>query len=614
MIQKSVLLTVSSVVLWSANSVWALEPASSSFMELVKKRNATSEPAPVRPPPKKAEPSTPSGKEGVAKIRIKVEGDCYDVEFASAPGEVLSCKDPLSLEYKRRKCGTSQKLESATAEAIPSCDDKKRIGLRFRTSQGVVAADLRVQREADGRSGYVTKYFVESSRYETSALQGLLPDPVQRIEEAPPEESPLVFKFSGFAWVEGESSRRFGYDAGSSTQTAQPNFTAATGSPSQSNFNFFSNLNFEIAKDRTRLVSILEIGETFFGDSSTGGAVGARSSSLLEVRNLYLVQQVSEPIEARAGLITTASDPRSFIFNDHIASVQGAWKSDRLEAFLWYGSAAANRVGASRSLDRYLGFSSGLPVAGSSKVSLFGLYRAKANEEFAFDDGTGTGTFTTASGDVGTYWAGATADAPEIGPLSAQGTVIGSWTRAKVGAANTDTLSAYLADAKLTYNWEAPQLKFTLEGLGTSGAKGVVESTTGKPVFGKRKGFPSPVGASYLLTVATSDGVDDAPGSPKQSILGSLSQDEGLRIGVFTVSANVTKRMTCFGRVAKLATAEGSTTTTSTDYGEELDAGAVYQLTPSATFQLDYGRFKPGNFFAEKQAADLFAAKIKYSF
>ena len=85
-------------------------------------------------------------------------------------------------------------------------------------------------------------------------------------------------------------------------------------------------------------------------------------------------------------------------------------------------------------------------------------------------------------------------------------------------------------------------------------------------------------------------------------------------MSVVTVTYNPNKRSTLFARYGSILTAAESSDTASTDYGKEIDLGAVYQLSPSALLQFDYGFFTPGAFFINKAVADLYALKLKFTF
>ena len=536
-----------------------------------------------------------AGGESKEKLILKSDNHCLVVDFDSQSGEIISCTKALPLNYTVRDCASSKVIENGSAESVVACPDKKRIELRFRTSTDAFLATLRVQRLSKGRAGIDTHYQVEHFGLESGSIAALLPEATVRpVEGEKVEEAPLTFKATGFAWIEGERTKHFGF---------------ADSTAAQNNETFFSNLSFEVGKDKTTLVSILELGEIYFGDLASGGAQGTRAP-IVELRNFYLNHQLSNSVTAKAGLITTGSDPRSFVFADHIASVQLAYKTDLSEGLLWYGNAAQNRPGAALARDEYLGLSGTLGFLSRVKGTVFGLVRSKANDVLAVDDGAGSTKLD--SGNALYSWLGGTFDYDGFNPVAVQASLIGNWGKTKL-ASTTDSYSAYLADARVSYLWPSTQINLSLEGLATSGASGATDSS-GVALAGKRKAFASPIGAAYLMTIATSDGVDDAPGTPKQSIIGNLGMSEGLRAVVLSGSFNVHKKTTALVRVGHLASAAKSSVTNSSVLGNEFDLEGVYQLSPSTTLQADFAQFYPGAYFVDHATAYLIAAKLKFSF
>lgn len=562
----------------------------------------------------KASAKQADGSAAENKLMIVIQNDCVTLEFPEATGELISCTEKLPIHYIYRDCDSRKLKEAGDTEGVVDCSDERRINLSFNISKGPIETVLRVIRENKGKAGSAANYQVESARFLNNKLAEALPSPDVKNDSTPlPDESPIKFKFSGFASVEHERTSFFGFDAGntSTSQGAQPNFSQGAGQTSQSNTNFFSNLNFELSRDRTSLVSIFEIGEIYFGDTASGGGQGARVGNIFEVRNLYLSHRLTEQFALSGGVITTNSDPRGFIFSDHIAGVQLKYSTDVLNGMLWYGNAFQNRAGAAKNRDHYLGFNASYVWSPEFTSSLFGISRFKALDQFAVDP-TGAGTFSVSTSNSKYYWAG-TNIAATLGNFKLDLTGIGNWVRLK-GADISSNSFAYLADAKMSYLWSAPQVTFTLEGLATPGATGVTESTTNRQIASKRKNFVSPVGTGYLMTIATSDGLDDSVGTPKQSIIGNLGMDEGLRVAVFSTAVGLTKKLTLLTRWGYLMTAAASSATGSKQLGHEGDVQAVYQVTPSTTLQLDYAKFFPGKFYSERNPADLAAAKMKFVF
>ncbi len=265
-----------------------------------------------------------------AKLILHTSSGCYVVTFESRPGEIISCKDELPLTYTKRDCATSEATEIGDVEAMVSCQDDRRIGLQFKTSSEALAVSLRVQRQSKGRKGVVTKYVVEGVSKEEGSITKLLSEPTLKDLAAPAaEETPLAFKFSGFAAVEFERTSGFGYS----------NATDFTKGSSQNNLSLLSDLGFEVGKDQTALVSLLEVGEVYFGDSTTGGGQNTRGN-VVKLKNFYLTHQLSQRIGVLGGIAPVVSDPRSFIFNDNVAALQMTYKTDLSEGQLWFAEAA----------------------------------------------------------------------------------------------------------------------------------------------------------------------------------------------------------------------------------------------------------------------------------
>lgn len=554
----------------------------------------------------------PSGKENEAEIFLRVENSCYFVSFDHRPSEVIACSKQLPLRYTRRNCQTKEVEEHADVNAVVSCQDSKNIALRFRTSDGGVLAQLRVRRNSEGRAGITTQYKVENASRESGSLLDLLPVPlIHSVGERSPEESPLQFKASGFAWIEHDRSTNYGYDTGAGTQIAQQNFNSNASQSDQQNTNLFTNLSFELFKDRTSLVSTFEIGEIYFGDSASGGGQGTRAGNIFEVRNLYLSYEHSEQLIVRGGLITLSSDPRSFIYNDHTASLQATFKTDLTDGTIWYGNAQQHRPGAPRAQDAYLGLSGNYKLFFGISGTAYYVFRKKRGENYAVEDRTTTNAYVSAEGSSHYHWLGTTLAYSGDSPIHLELTGIGNWIRSRAAAFEKNYF-AYLLDGKVSYTLGA--FRISAEGLLTPGGKDLTDASTGQTILDRRKSFISPIGASYLLSIATSDGADDAPGAPRQSTLASLSQNEGLKVGVLTLSADLNKRTNAYVRYGKLSSRAPASPNRGTDMGQELDVGGLYQITPSTILQLDYGRFYPGDFFAKRDTATLFAARVKYNF
>jgi hypothetical protein len=556
-----------------------------------------------------------AGKVNATNLVMITPQGCYVVSFGQAPGQEISCKEPLALEYTKRNCESSAVEETATSEAMVSCDNESKLNMKFKTTAGVLSADLRLLRTQQGRAGIVSSYIVDKALFEETSIAKLLAEPVVKApEEAKSIEEPLRFKASGFVSVEHEMISQYGVNASV--------FSAAANPKSFSGTNIFSNIAFELSKDRTTFVSLFELGEIYFGVTNSpnsspvaigGGAGTNENTRVLELRNIYLAHDLTDHLTLRAGKITTASDPRSFIANDHIASIQATYKTDLSEGLLWFGNVGSNLPGDTRVRDIYAGFNGTLGFLSKIKGTVFVVGRSRGGETLAVETSPGSGTYANESLDTGYLWAGGTFDYQGFNPVAFQFTGIGNWGSATNGAGISESLKAYLLDTRVSFSLPGPELSFTLEGLLTSGAANATSG--GNSIFGARKNFQSPVNASYLLTLATSDGVDDAPGSAKgmANYVGTLSQPEGLQFLVLTASKNLTSKLTTTLRFGLLSAAAASSTG-SKAMGHEYDVNAVYQLSPSTTLQLDYAALVPGEFYATRDLAQLFATKIRFAF
>lgn len=466
-----------------------------------------------------------SGTSNTESLILNAPDACFVIEFDSVPGEMISCTKSLPLKYTQRDCKTSDRIEVGKVDALVSCADKTRFDLKFRTSKDVVNAELRFIRTQEGRSGVKTQYIVTRVRKELVSFMKLMPEPeLLPLNDEKPDESPLETKYSGFVSVEYERTEGFGY---------------GLRNQDQSNWNIFANLNLELKKDKNRLITTFEIGEIFFGDDESGGRVGSRYNDNFEIRNIYGIHDLLESVAIQGGLITTNSDPRGFIFSDHVASVQANYKTDLSEGIVWYGNAKKNRpkdtsgTEEGKFSDEYFGASGSLGFLTGVKGTAFALYRRYIDKDNTIDSGDGD-----FDGNSDLYWAGGTFDYEGFNPLAAQVTYIHNW--GKVGA-GSNSFTGYLVNTKLSLTLAKYALTITAEGLVTSANKDKDYDH-----------FYSTVGLPFLLTIATSDGADDAPGSPKSAPIGVMGNSDGLQLGVLSASYNFTKRMTLLLRYGYL--------------------------------------------------------------
>jgi hypothetical protein len=307
--------------------------------------------------------------------------------------------------------------------------------LKFKTTHGVVKAKLNVQRKTIGRYGVVNSYIPVEAGF--SAVETPLKDPILKpIDGALPDSAPIQVKVSGFSAVEYERSSNFGYDIGTTTTAAATNFDAAATGNKQSNFNFLSDIQFDISKDRTTLTTLIEFGEIYFGDSNSGGAQGARSR-IVELRNLFLTHSLSDWINFKGGIFNIQSDPRSFILNDSYGAFQANYTTDIISGSVWYANATSTAPGttyASANND-YAGFSGSLALLSGFKHTLYGVYR-KTRESFY-----NTALTELLTGNSEYYWLGGTVEYGIIHPLTTEVTVIGNWSKFAPDTGTSDNIS-----------------------------------------------------------------------------------------------------------------------------------------------------------------------------
>jgi hypothetical protein len=537
-------------------------------------------------------------------------GTCVAIQFEVEPGRSVSCKEKVPVKYSVRQCANSGIVEKGEAEALPVCEGKYRLGLHFKTEKFPVYARLTFSRTASGRKGIGLKYRTESASVNESPMASMLKDAdVQSLDGKVEDETPVEFSFGGFGALETQASRAYGFDGDSS---AQDNFKGGVGHPNERNINFMANFEMGAKKDKAELNSVVEIGEIYFGDATdsstnsySGGAQGGRAR-IVEIRNIELRHNINDAWSVTGGLSAVVGDPRSFVFNDHIGAMQGSYKTDKNAFNVWYGESSTNRVGTDGSTDVYTGVNMEHSCGEDFKMSVYGIWRTLTGEELV----DRSDNSVTAHGDY--YWAGTTIDFMNVGPVAFQVTGIYNG-----GTYKSDDLAyrkheAYLADAKITYSPEGGKFEASLEGLVTSGSKNSANAN-GDLVYEDRKSFISPVAAAYLFTVATSDGVDDSAGSPKESIIADLNQAEGLNI--FALSATYNRdRMSATLRYGIINSAFNNETTDESDMGTETDLVLIYQASPSTTFQADFGVFTPGDFFENDKTASLAAGKMKFTF
>ena len=416
----------------------------------------------------------------------------------------------------------------------------------------------------------------------------------------------VVTKFSGFAFVETEIDQNFGYSS-----TGPADFTQSQNSQTS----FLTNLQVDVTKGPTQFTSIFEIGEVLDGDSASGGAAGARQK-IVEVRNLFIGQDLSSTWNLKLGLLPIATDPGMFIFNDHLAAQSLTYHTEKTNLNFWHGTAAADKPGTVAAShvnpDNYYGLQTQFTLTAATKLTAYGVYRSTI--ESLYDNNRAA----TVNGRSRYQWGGATIENNMNDRLRLQGTYIYNAGQfdGDAGAAS-DVYSASLVDANVIYKLPESRIDLSLDGVMTSGSSDSVASGQTVATIGKRKSFSSPdPGCAYLLTIATSDGADDAPGAPKQAVIGNLSQANGLQIYVFKIAKAWTDQFSTFAKLGVLRSTASNSATGSMDMGNEVDLEANYEMSPGTVLQIDAARLTPGAYYTSttREPPTFFGTRIKFSF
>ncbi len=443
----------------------------------------------------------------------------------------------------------------------------------------------------------------------------VLDAPKAPAEKALEKKSEVSVKVSGMAWIETEATKNFGYDGAPPAGSGGTNFSSSAPNSQQNFSSFFSLLQLDVAKGPTQLTSVFEIGELIGGEATTGGSQGGGQKAV-EVRNLYLTHNFDSNYSLKAGLQPLASDPNGFIISDHYSSGIFAYQSELFSTSLWTADAFASKPGMSKDStgyvapDRFFGFIAMAKPVDSFKDTLYGVNRS--HTESLFDEESAS----VITGKSQSQWLGNTANWNFWGDMGVEGTYI--YNRNTFAGESNGPKEAYdanLVDVKLTNSWKDQKVDVLLESLATSGSSGSVASGQTVASIGKRKSYSAPdPGAAYMFTIATSDGVDEAPGSKKESIIGNLSQLEGMQASVFKISKGIGSKFTGFFRYGILKSAAKNADTQSNDMGQEWDIQGSYELSPGTLLQVDYGEFTPGAYYANRDKASLFTTRLKFSF
>lgn len=561
---------------------------------------------------------------------------CYKSQLLEKFDEATCAIVPVMVS--KTDCNTNKVLAEAKRNGRPNCSKNNPIlRLRFEgqnliaklkgtkawggTEYTVVSTHLDVKVKASEANAVEVKIAeanvieVKSSEVKTSEIKS--PEiALAKEPESKESDAPISFKVAGFAYIEFESTSNFGYDGTDAGQGNIPNFDSSQANSKQSVGSLLSNMQFEVSKDKTTLITNFEVGEILNGDVNSGGSVGGRAR-IVEVRNFFLTQNFDENWTASAGLQPLQSDPNAYIVVDHYSSLSLNYQNDRFNGSLWAAKSADNKPGLSPATatadepyvqpDTYSGFWLQNQFSESLKAHLYGVQR-RINESL-FDE-VGAGADQGAS----TYnWLGVTVENKFSEEASVSVSAItnqGSWRSDNSGL--SDTYTATLLNAKIDYslkNWI-----FSLEGLSTTGASDQVSGLGGGlSSIGKRKSFAAN-GVLYLLTIATNDGVDEAPGVPKESIIGGINQAEGVQIMVLKACTILNDKWSGFIRYGSVNAAQSSSTTNARAIGTEIDVQASYQLSKSAILQIDGAIFTPGSFYVKNDTAQFLGLRWKFSF
>lgn len=427
--------------------------------------------------------------------------------------------------------------------------------------------------------------------------------PVVELAKEETKEKKIEWNASGFIWMEGERSKNFGYDADSGLA----NFSNA---PQQGHSSMMANLELSAKKADTGLYTLLEVGELFAGDESTGGAVGSRGK-ILELRNLYFSHNFSEQWSASFGIKGIVSDPNAYIVSDDYYMASVDYGVEGSEASIWLAQSAANRPGINSQsedyveTDRYVGAIK--THIFNDKVQGTGFFVGRHTRESFYD----LGSSSEVSGNSFYGWLGSTWNFSLSKAWTIEGTGIYNMGRFLGDSSGPkDTMHSYLADLKVNYAIGSTGTDIGLEGLVTYGSKNGVSEGQELQTLGKRGGFVS-VGPTYLLTIATSDGADDAPGSPKESTIGDLNQSEGIQIAVLKVDQEFSD---VFSGLVRYGFIRAANTARSSVMGHEFDLQLTYKISDELSLQGDLAFFVPGSYFDNDSLATLMATRLTYSF
>lgn len=493
------------------------------------------------------------------------------------------------------------KTDAASAEK-PKTSSKKKKKTEAKAEASAEKSEVKVVPKAESKTESKPE-----SKPEAKAETQPEAKPAEAKPEAATADEPWKFKFGGWAFIEYESLKNIG-DGITSPYDSNDAFSQ------QHDTNLLSNLQFTATKDRLTFDSILEVGEVFFGDppaasggGDTGGSQGLRAK-IIELRNFNLQEEFSKNWFFKAGLWSVNADPRGFILSDHHAGAQVRHEDEITSTQLWYADATDSKPGKTVTGDSYVGLSHNQKY-GENNYTAFAVHRS-TRESFVDKD-----LVTNVTGESKYTWLGVNNVMKNtLGLTNFEQSVIVDQSNFKGDHGGpTDSNNGWLAhvraDKDLEDGWN-----LALDALGTSGVDD--SRANGTQVLGQRKNFASPdPSEAYLLTVVTSDGADEAPGSARTTNNpGRLDLDEGLRMAVFTVSKNFGEKVETFVRYGQVMTAVAKLGTDSKDYGHEIDLHVKYKSTKNTSWILDYGLFTPGKYFTQRDEASLTSLRYRLEF
>lgn len=451
----------------------------------------------------------------------------------------------------------------------------------------------------------------EPTKVVEAAVTKSAPEPVKENTGTPAEPTQATekpegwkFDFSGYFAAEQEVTQNFG-------DFPANNFDSKDSNSDQTNTNILSNLQLNISKSNLKFESLLEIGEVFYGDSTTGGEQGLRSR-IIELRNFDVEQNYTKNWSTKVGLWTVNADPRGFVLSDNYSGAQIKHETEKGSTSLWYVRAIeAHPPTTDKIRDTYVGLNQILKPNDKLSYNFFATYRS--TKETFYDQDLATNTLGLSQ----YYWLGMNSVQSQIfDKTNLEYNLILNQSQFKSDdGLSKDNNSSWLGHIRLDREINS-QVSLGLDALATSGSSDA--QVSGVSVLGKRKGYATvDPSQAYLLTIATSDSVDDTAGSVRTTTrnhIGRLDLSEGLRIGVLSVNYKLNDEWEFLARYGFIKTGSENSSTHSTHYGDETDVRIRYNATAITSWTLEAGQFNPGDYFVNRDSARLISLKYKVIF